>query len=135
MGMGPISTQPKPVKRATEIKATMEPVTDSNGEFVGYKVSFTPASHGEEEHFIEKAMFASASASLSMTPSGEVTFTVTNPSAIAQGKHDLENYKRKREKRPSLEEEAAAREAAEKAEAEAKAKVAEKAAEPPTTIQ
>lgn len=141
MGMGPISTTPKPVTRSEEIKARISMINDSEtGELQGYKLSFFPPSHSEEEHLIERELFGTR-----MNSDGEVSICYFDPGAVARGKHNFENHKRKRDGKPSIEEEAKAKQEAADAEAkreQEKADAAAKAAadaapktDPDTTIQ
>lgn len=111
----------KPVKRASEVRANIEILNDpKTGEMLGYRVRFFPPSHSEEEHLIERELFGKG-----MAPSGEVTMDCVSRDAVARGKHNFENLKRKRDGKPSIEKEAKA--AQEKAEAEAKAEAKAKA--------
>lgn len=120
----------KKVERSADMKSKIAFVHDEKTkELVGIRVSFVPPAQSEEEHFIEQALFTSRSVSITQETGG-VAFEIRDAHAIAQGRHDFENFKRNRDGKPSLEEEAAAKVAAEKAAAEPAAKDATEAGEP-----
>lgn len=101
--------------RAEEIKATQSILRDSDGQMVGYAIEFQPSSHSEAEYCVEQELFRSASATLTLTPTGTARFEVRNADAVKRGLRAAENLQRARDKRPSLEQEEAAQASAEKA--------------------
>lgn len=114
--------KPIVVERSTEVKANIVSLYDEKS-LVGYRVSFVPPAHSEEEAAIELAVFGPRSVTLEPKRHGdglvEVAFEVRDPDAVVAGRRIAEDWKRKREKRPSLEQEESAARAAEEADKKA----------------
>lgn len=103
-----------------DIKATIRLIEN------GVEVKFTPEPADELEHEVAVKMFTEREVKIVPDIHGEhfrsATFTIVDADAFAAAKHDAENRKRIRDKRPTLEQEAEAKKAAEdKAAAEARA--------------